>query len=270
MNSTNPAKRLKANELVLLLSGLLNFDVDLMARVCNLPAQNLRSWLSGKKDNLRAQSVINLMTQLGLVVDNGIHLDSKRVHFWNIHDGTFGSSKAAYGALSALSKLLSGCSITAVQPPNFSWFDKRTSAYYLISGRGIRVVVSVAKGFFKGARLTPEVIKGAMWRDESDSHTISTSAQRWANLVDKDLTSYEFDAIFNQIDETVSWADVSLMAREFGVTPANAAQWIAEQYGGKVSHSPADSDDGGGMDLEGGGRLLFFVANNDGKDRRAA
>lgn len=265
----NATKRLKANELVMLLSGLLNFDVDLMARVCNVPAQNLRSWLSGKKDNLRAQSVISLMRQLGLVVDNGIRLDSTRVHFWSIHDGAFGSSKAAYGALTALSKLLANCSITAVQPPNASWMEKRTNAYYLISGQGVRVVVNVTKGMFKKLRISPEIVKGASWRDDSETHTIMTSAQRWANLVDKDLTSYEFDAIYNQVEETVSWSDVSLMAREFGVTPADAAQWIADTHGGSAQRS-APEDDSNGMDLEGGGRLLFFVANNDAQGRRAA
>lgn len=260
-----PTKRLKANELVMLLAGLLNLDVELMARVGNLPVRNLKTWLAGKKENLRPQSVINLMALLGLKVDGGIRLDDSRVHFWHLHDRTFGRSKTAYAPLTALSKLLAGSSITAVRPPKPSLADKLLRAYYLVSGNGVRVVVCVSKGPFKAARVGPEIIKGGAWRDDNDHHTIPTSAKRWNNLVERDLTSFEFDQIFNMVEETVSWNDVSLMAREFGVAASDVAQWIADKFGERPQSGTADDD--AGIDLDGGGRLLLLVGNNN---RRAA
>lgn len=260
-------KRLKANELVMLLSGLLNLDVELMARVGNLPVRNLKSWLAGKKENLRPQSVINLMAMLGLKVDNGIRLDDNRVHYWSISDGTFSRSKAAYQPLTAISRLLAGCSITQVRPPKPSLADKRLRSYFLVSGLGVRVVICVNKGFFKRARVNPEVIKGAAWRDDTDHHTIPASNRLWTHLTERDLTSFEFDSIFNRVEENVSWTDVSLMAREFGVTAADAAQWIAEKYGDHTASAQTNDDDDG-FDLDGSGKLLLLVSNNH--NRRAA
>lgn len=264
--SMAPTKRLKANELVMLLAGLLNLDVELMARVGNLPVRNLKSWLAGKKENLRPQSVINLMSLLGLRVDGGIRLDDSRVHYWHIQDRTFGRSKTAYAPLTALSKLLVGCSITAVRPAKLSLADKLLRAYYLLSGNGVRVVICVSKGPFKSAKVGPEIVKGGVWRDDNDHHTIPTSARRWNNLVERDLTGFEFDQIFNMIEETVSWNDVSLMAREFGVSASDVAQWIGEKFGDRT-HSPAADDEDSGIDLGDGGKLLLLVGNNN---RRAA
>lgn len=259
------SKRLKANELVTLLSGLLNLDVELMARVGNLPARNLRSWLSGKKENLRLQSVMNLMSILGLKLEGGIRLDDSRVHYWNISDGFFTRGKTAYQSLVALSKLLSGGMITAVRPLKPSLADKFTRSYFLVSGNGVRVVICVSKSIFKKAKINPEVIKGACWRDDNDHHVINANDRLWTNMVECDLTVFEFDSIFNQIEETVNWGDVSLMAREFGVTPANVSQWIMDTYGENAPQHDSDSETEGGdsgIDIEGGGKLLLLVNNN--------
>lgn len=121
-----PTKRLKANELVTMLAGLLNLDVNLLARVANVPTRNLISWLAGKKDNLRLQSVMSLLSLLGFKLERGIRLDDKRVHFWHINDGLFAGGKSAYESLTKLSKLMSGCMITRVLPtkkPLFSGHD---------------------------------------------------------------------------------------------------------------------------------------------------
>ncbi|WP_434967895.1 hypothetical protein, partial [Pseudomonas aeruginosa] len=108
-------KRMKANELVTLLAELVVMDIEMMARFANIPVQNLRSWLAGKKENLRLQSVMNLMSVMGLKVDNGLRLDDARVHYWYIEDSIFSQKKSVYAALTKLSKLLAGCSITAVE-----------------------------------------------------------------------------------------------------------------------------------------------------------
>jgi len=253
-----PTMRLKANELVLLLAGLLNLDVEMMARVGNLPVRNLKSWLAGKKENLRPQSVISLMNLLGLKVENGIRLHSDRVHYWHIDDGMFKRTAAAYEPLTKLSKLLAGCSITAVAPPKPSLADKRR-CYYLLSSPEVRVVVCVSKSPFKRGRVSPDVIKGAVWRDDNERHSIPTTARLWTNLVEKDLTVFEFEHMFTRAEETVSWADVALMAREFGVTAENVADWIAERFGDVVQSAAREGEEEG-MDIEGGGKLLFFRA----------
>lgn len=248
------AKRLKANELVIMLARLLNYDVTLMSRVANVPKRNLLSWLfAGKKDNLRLQSVVSLLTLLGLRLDDGIRLDDKRVHFWYINDGLFSWGKTAYETISKLSKLMSGCMISQVEPAKKRLFP--VSDYFLISGASVRIVVIVNKGLFKATKINPEVIKGACWRDDNDHHTITTDSRLWLNLVEKDLTIHEFDRMFKQIEETVSWGDLSLIAREFGVTPQQLSEWIMERHG---EVGAQDSDDRG-IDIDGGGRLLALV-----------
>lgn len=42
-------KRMKANELVTLLAELVVMDIEMMARFANIPVQNLRSWLAGRR-----------------------------------------------------------------------------------------------------------------------------------------------------------------------------------------------------------------------------
>lgn len=248
-----PTKRLKASELVLMLSGLLNMDVKLLARVANVPTRNLVSWLAGKKDNLRLQSVMSLLTLLGFKVDAGIRLDDKRVHFWHINANLFAGDKSTYESLTKLSKLLSGCMITRVLPTKKSIFSGRD--YFLVCGEGVRLVVIVTKSLFKASKISPEVIKGACWRDEDDHHTITTNSRLWAHLVEKDLTVHEFDRIFQQIDETVTWADLSLIAREFGVTPQHISEWIMERFGEDGVSDPDDR----GIDIDGGGRLMALA-----------
>ncbi len=248
------AKRLKANELVIMLSGLLHFDVTLMARVANVPKRNLLSWLyAGKKDNLRLQSIVSLLTLLGLKLDDGIRLDDKRVHFWQISDGLFSRGKSAYETISKLSKLMPGCMLTRVSPAKkrfFPWPD-----YFLISGANVRVVVVVNKSILKTAKINPEVVKGACWRDDNEDHTITANDRLWANMVEKDLTTYEFDRIFGQVEETVTWTDISLIAREFGIMPQQVSEWIMESFG----ESSKDVDEDHGIDIDGGGRLLELV-----------
>jgi len=247
------AKRLKANELVTMLAELLNLDVNLLARVANVPKRNLETWLSGKKDNLRLQSVMSLLAILGFNLDDGIKLDDKRVHFWRVNDGLFSNSKSVYQSLSKLSKLMAGCMITKVVPAKKRLFSG--AEYFMISGDNVRVVIIVNKGLFKKARINPDVIKGAVWRDDNEHHSITTNARLFASMAEKDLTTHEFDRIFQKIEETVTWADLSLIAREFGSTPQQISEWIMERFG-EVAAS--DSDDRGGIDID-GGRLLTLV-----------
>lgn len=258
-------KQLKANELVLLVAGLLKFDVDLMARVGNLPVRNLKSWLAGKKDNLRVQSIVHLFSLLGLTVSSsGIRLDEKRVHFWNVSERLFTSKRATYAPLGALSKLMAGCAITEVKSPQTGFVGGRKRRHFLVSGEGVRVVICVNKGLFGKPMINPEVIKGACWRDDSEKHVITASNSLWSHVLDQDLTTHEFDRMFNETRETVTWFDVSLMAREVGATPADVSQWLVDKYGG--SQMPAnDAEEDTGLDIDGGSGRIFLLAG-----RRAA
>lgn len=251
------AKRLKANELVIMLSGMLSFDITVMARVANVPKRNLMSWLfAGKKGNLRLQSIVSLLTLLGLKLEGGIRLDDKRVHFWQVNDGLFSRGKGVYETLSKLSKLMPGCMITRVAPAKKRLFSQ--PEYFLISGENVRVVIIVNKSIFKTAKINPEVIKGACWRDDNDHHTITTNARLFANMVEKDLTTHEFDWIFFQTDDAVSWTDISLIAREFGVTPQHVSEWIMERFG-ETNKGEHEREHEHGIDIDGGGRLLELV-----------
>jgi hypothetical protein len=251
MAATN---RLKANELVMMLAGMLRLDVDFLARVANVPKRNLLSWLIGKRNSLRTQSVISLFAPLGLKLEKGIRLDDRCVHFWHVNDSLF-AGKSAYNSLSRLSRLLSGCMITRVSPAKKRVFSGRD--YFLVWGDGVRLVIIVNKSLFKTPKVSPEVIKGACWRDDNDHHSITTNDRLWTNLVEKDLTIHEFDQIFQQVEETVTWSDLSLIAREFGVTPQRLSEWVMEHYGETAAAEP-DSEDRG-IDIDGGGRLLALA-----------
>lgn len=250
-----PTGRLRANELVTMLAGLLNLDVKLLAQVANVPTRNLLSWLAGKKDNLRLQSVMALLSLMGLKLEDGIRLDDKRVHFWHINDGLFaGSSKTVYGSLSRLSKLLADCMITRVVPTKTPLFSGRD--YFLIWGEGVRLVVIVTKSVFKSPKIGPEIVKGACWRDEDDQHTITTNPRLWALMAEKDLTVHEFDRIFQQVPESVTWTDLSLIAREFGITPHQISEWIMQRFG---EAGGGDESADRGIDIDGGTRLLALA-----------
>ncbi|MFM0265510.1 hypothetical protein [Paraburkholderia sediminicola] len=240
-------KRMTANELVSVLAGLLNFDAELLARVGNLPLRNLRSWLAGKQDNLRGDSVVTLMSLIGVKLGQQIRLDADRVHYWTITDDMFSRSKAAYKPLTVLSKLMTGCAITAVQPPRAKRFSRVFQQHFMISGAGVRIIVSVNKGLFKQSRVNPETIKGAMWRDDSEDHTITVPRVLWQRLLDRDLTRFEFDQAFEERYEAVTWNDVDLIAREVGVTAGDVARWIIEQHGKASADAPQEE---GGMQLD--------------------
>lgn len=260
--------KMKANELVVVLAGLLNLDVENLARVGNLPVENLRSWLAGKRDNLRLSSIVSLLALLGLDVSSGvIRLASDRVHFWTVRDSTFARSRRAYTALTSVSKLLAGCSITRVEVKQRGFRERMTRARYLLSGSGIRVVISVEKSALKAACIGPEIIKGACWRDDSDDHVIPASQEFWGRLLQRDLTTFEFDRAFNQVADTATWSDVSLIAREFGISPSDVAGWIAERFG---EATRPQADEASGMDLHGSGGALRLLLGGQDVDRFAA
>lgn len=66
---------------------------------------------------------------------------------------------------------------------------------------------------------------------------------------------HEFDRIFQQAEENVTWSDLSLIAREFGVTPHQISEWIMERFGDTKS----SNDEERGIDIDGGGRLLALA-----------
>jgi hypothetical protein len=263
--NVNQKQPIKANDLVLLLAQLLELDVELMARVGNVPVGNLRTWLAGKKENLRPRSVINLMSMLGLSVTDGVRLDPSRVHYWNLHDGLFASRKKVTQPLTALSRLMTNCQITAVRAPSVkSGKQGKKRTYYLVSGKGVRVVVCVhhRQLIRRNLALGPEIIKGAVWRDDNDHHIIGCSDRLWSHLADRDLTTFEFDQMFTMADDSVSWNDVSLMAREIGLSAADVAEWIARKSEDQESgHNDVTSrgDEDAGFDLDGSGKLLLLT-----------
>jgi len=227
---------LKANEIVGLFAALLGIDVTTIANlVGNIPRANIMAWMAGKKENLRHESVLRLMDLVGLKVDNGVQLDSNRVHIWHVKDTVFGSSRKAYTAVRQIARLMDGCAITRVEPPARSAWAKARRHIYLISGAGVRVVIELDKSPHKKARITPDNLVGTLWRDESDPdermpHTIKTTREKWELLMSHDLAPFEFDQIFELNEPKMAWLDVAMLAREFGVTPDAVHRHILQTY----------------------------------------
>ena len=219
-------RQMKAHEIVALFVQLLWIDLTTIANVVgNMPRANVAAWLSGKKENLRHESVIRLLDLVGLKVREGVYLDPSRVHVWKIKDGLLRNSRNAYEPLRILSRLMADSAITRIEPPKRGWLAKKRHQVYLISGPGVRVVVEVSKSIFKSARVTPEHVPGALWRDPVDPHskalphTIETTPEKWSLLVNRDLAPFEFDQIFNQEEPKLRWQDVAMLAREYSITP---------------------------------------------------
>lgn len=262
---------MKANEIVKLFASLQSIELATIANVVlNLPRANVLAWLSGKKDNLRKDSVIRLLDLIGLKVGNGVYLDPNRVHMWQISDGLFRSTKAAYRPLVVMARLLKECAITRVEPPARSWLAKQTCQVFLVSGRGVRVVIKVDKGLHKRSLISPEYVVGTLWRDavelgsEGLPHTISTTAEKWKMLMDRDLAPFEFDHIFEQHEPKMTWKDVAMAAREYAVTPDMIYDQIVQQHA--PEQAPPREDEDNSMPLADGVILLSHEADR----RRAA
>lgn len=243
--------QLKAHELVSILSRLTGMEPKLLALVANVPANNLNSWLTGKQNNLQMRSIKSVMAVLGLdVSDKGVNLHSDRVHSFKLADKKF-SKLAGYGQLKLIAPLLEDCAITEVvlagQKP-----DPKCRQFMLrgLNARQVRVLITLDLGRFKKAKITPELLKFSSWRDDSEDHILVVKDPIfWARLVTNDLTTYEFDWIFHNSYDQVSWDDVSLMARETGTRPSDMMSFIHQRAEQAHRHGSHSKDHGAAMTL---------------------
>lgn len=223
--------QLKAHELVSILSRLTGMSPSLLAKVANVPTRNLTSWLAGKKNNLQVSSIKSVMSVLGLDVDvKGVRLASNRVHSWRLSDKTF-SSHIGYNELKMTSVLLTDCAITEVVMLGSK--PDRGRRYFMLKGlsfKQVRVLITLDLGIFKKPKITPELLKFSAWRDDSDEHILTIKDPVfWARLVTNDLTPHEFDWIFNDSYDQVTWDDVSLICRETGTRPSDIMSFVHQR-----------------------------------------
>lgn len=252
-SSTANPRPMRAYEIVRLFAQLLRIDVATIANIVgNIPRANLAAWLAGTRENLRHESVLRLLELIGLRPGTGLKLDSTRVHNWHVLDGVFTSSEKAYSPLRAISKLVNHCAITRVEPPGRSAWKRRTHQVYLLSGPDTRIVLHLRKSIFKTSRIGPELLIGALWRDEGsvtggeDDHVIQTTFAKWKLLESRDVAPFEFDQIFEQNEPKLGWQDVALLAREYEVTPDHVHQMI-QSYGqaGARTQAPVGGSEAG-------------------------
>lgn len=221
--------------LAALLAKVQGVDILDLARASNLPLENVNSWLAGNRSCLRLASIMHLMGLLGLRFDaGGWRLASERVHFWHLELGAFANAETALAPLTLLSKMLSGSAITQIQPPRKAFRGVWRTDYYMIGGAQCRVVVSIKRPVFRQGRVTPDVIKGALWRDDNRHHTMLIPTTHWAHVLRRDLTPKEFDLAFNESLGAMGWTDLGLAARQYNLTPEDLLAWIRER------HEPAD------------------------------
>lgn len=263
MTTAAKKKPLTAWDLVSILASLTRMNVEFMAKAGNVPPQNLHSWLAGKQQNLRMQSISTIMSLLGLVIkEKGISLATNRVHFWFVDEKLF-APKKAYAHLSSVSRLLANTAITKVAVPG----DKQD--YVLLGGNyGVRVVVVINKTILNKNKnfVTPDLVKGAFWLNDDDEHCIDVADHALVGFLSKhDLTIHEFDRIFSQRKDSCSWNDVALQAREFGVQAEDVAAWINQRASETHSHTyDVTTTDGqdqsqGVVDIE--NQRLFYLSD---------
>lgn len=252
--------------LALLLSTLQGVDIPLVARTANLPLENVKAWLDGNRSALRVHSIVSLMALLGLRLDAGVwRLDGARVHFWHLDIGAFSNAERELGSLTTLSKLLNGSAITQIQPPKRARRGLWETDYYMLGGEVCRVVVSVRHLRFRKPRLSPEIIKGALWRDDNKHHTMLIPATHWAHVLKRDMTTKEFDLAFNESLGAMAWNDLGLAARQYNLTPEDLLGWIRDRHE-PADHASRSADVTADVDVPSGGRRVIQLGHQ--LDRR--
>lgn len=259
--------KISVSGLAHLLAKLLGYDIYTLSRAANIPRANVASWLGGNIRGLRVNTIVELMGMLGLRLDAGAwRLDPDRVHFWRIQLGAFTKADEALAAVELLSRLLGANSaVTQVLPPKGVRVGGGLSRtdYYMIGGEDCRVAISVTQPFFRKVRITPEVAKGAVWRDDNRHHTMSIPASHWRQLVARDMTVKEFDQAFEQSTGAMDWGDLALAARQFNLTPEDLLSWVRDRYEPDVGSQAAAED------VDVGSSPNVILLGRDSSPRRA-
>lgn len=258
------SKNVSAAQIALLLSKLSGAEVSEIVRALAIPRANFDAWLAGNRSALRLQSVAQLMSMLGLrLADGKWSLDSTRVHFWHLTVPVMGSIDDALAPLMCLSKWLEGTSITRVEDGQRlrAWSPRRNEVWLLGSPK-VRLVVTVRRPAHRSVRVTPDVVRGALWRDDTRSHTIRIEPRVMAQLRSRDLTAAEFDRVFNGdgSDRVMSAADLALAIRQYNLTPDDVMAWVRERYEPADARSPAEDLDASGEVIARGVRMVRRAA----------
>lgn len=239
--STPKSPTLSAQTLVGLLCRLMRMDKVTVARVAGVPRKNMQAWIAGKRQALRLSSIAAILHTVGIRIDAlRTVLDAKRVHFWEVRVPALGRAQPALAPVTALSRLFKSGFITEVHPLRRRRLrDRFFRRYFLIAGNGptdqpCKVVVTLHTYPWRNVRVTPEVVKGAVWRDDNDHHCMAVDVEAWQAITTQDMTVREFDLAFEDASKKFHWQDVILMAREFGVVAEEVAEHIMDSQKDKV------------------------------------
>jgi hypothetical protein len=231
---------------------MMNMDMLSVAKIAGVPHKNMMAWIGGKRAALRLRSIVAILQILGVRIEQGrTGLDSERVHFWDIRLPWFGNSKAAYAPLTAVSRLLAGGAITEVRPHAKAWTlrERLRRRYFMVYGTNslqqpVMVVICVHKSPFRKAMVSPDILKGSLWRDDNDHHCLTVREDAWTNITNHDMTTHEYVRAFESVKIRYTWSDVSLMAREFGETPEDVAEWMLRSHAESNSNITNSSEEG--------------------------
>lgn len=224
-------KRISAPMLAQLLANLLGYDLMGLARAANIPRENVLAWLGGRTTAFKTQTLAKLLSLLGIIIDEGrLRLQPDRVHFWKLRIAATQKPEDALAPLALLSKLLEGSAITQVTGPTRRASLLRVSDYWMLGGERVRVVVEIERSRLRKARVTPDLIRGAVWRDDNRTHSIAIPSSSWRQVIERDMTAREFDDVFNNAVSTISWNDVALSARQHNLTAKDLCDWIDERF----------------------------------------
>lgn len=255
--------KITVSGLALLLAKMQGVDIDVLARAANLPHENVLAWLEGNRSCLRVNSIVTLMALLGLRLDAGVwKLDAERVHFWHLEVGAFTNAEQALASLTVLSKMLTGSAITRIRPPKGERSGFWKTDYYMLGGEACRVVVSVRRPGFRSARVSPDVVKGAHWRDDSKHHTMLIPETHWAHVRRRDMTPKEFDLAFNASLGAMAWGDLGLAARQYNLTPEDLLEWIRERHE-PVDQATRNANANAEVDVPPGTRATVILLGTD-------
>lgn len=203
---------------------LRGVSIHEICRHTGIQAENLQAWLRGVKEALSDSSYISLMSFLGIDAKQ----DKEQVHVWRIPVKNGDISKDYTDALRfAAASLLKDAKIAELNIGKCERF-KQKRVFIIRSSNNLRITLVLKGGFRKPRNLIlQQDLPNTSWlKDQNPLNIDKTYANTAKN---ETLTASEINDILNDECQSVSWADLRLIARERGVTPTNLMQWIMDE-----------------------------------------
>ncbi|MBC8737266.1 helix-turn-helix transcriptional regulator [Paraburkholderia sp. UCT31] len=201
-----------------------------LAKAAGVAAQNLNAWLNENEEGdgyVARKNQYEVMRALGI---EGDQLRPSVVHHWRVNESYFGGAQA-YRDLHIMLKVFGPAALIS--------FQRRTEPLFSLSGTQVfglrfadaRVVLTVTLPYLKPVSLDPNRFDAndLVWAFEGEDPVALIDDHEYNQLLTADITPAEFDDYATGKGDTVKWAKIHLIAREYNVGPDEVHDWITSR-----------------------------------------